>query len=772
MGIVSRAPSHLVLLAYFLLSVSGLRVGASGLTAGPALPVPHLSCPNALLPEADKRIVHAPARRDANNNRVDDGLEERYGREGKAGVQPADAPPVVDLLICLDHSPTPADLAHYQGLGGTALESWRDLIYALRVRFPATRLPPAALEKLGMRSGVTWVEENAVMHADGFFAGRQTRVRTAWRMGLVGDPNQTLVVCDSGIDGSHPDFAGRIIAWQDFAGPDVSSSARYLTPTDGLGHGSAVAGLAAGSGAMAGTSSGMGVLNLTLATPLYSFLFGQTFPVDTTANSGLSTLTARLKWPTALPGMTHRVQLNRDSLTGAAVLADASTPATANQPFVLPSSTIPAGVSSFSYRALAGTSAGAPATPLPAWLQVSTPMSAVGDGFPLMRGAAGGCKLIGLKVLDDKGVGNGSGTLNAMTWVNSNRRSFNIVCVTTSLGYSAPSAALDAAVDQLVSAGVVWVNSAGNNRDAERDLEAAGKTFGIFAIASAAKVLTVGATNDRDRVTTYSSYGRQDQSKPDVLAPGGSNFTGRLLVGVDTNAMDNLGSSASAAADQFPDDYRIIGAGTSFATPQVAGAVMLVAQALGNWTHTEAQALQVKSLILMTASETGGNAEPLARDPLGQRLPLPPDPELNRGGRDRAEGYGRLNADAAVEAVTQSLAIGSSQIVTLGADVTDKKVWARNVVLGAGSTYSFTLTNPPDADYDLYLYSGTPVSLAGSDGEPQLVASSTRSALGGTEDLAFTPAASGTFYVVVKYVAGAGGTFQLANTTAAVAAVP
>jgi len=73
--------------------------------------------------------------------------------------------------------------------------------------------------------------------------------------------------------------------------------------------------------------------------------------------------------------------------------------------------------------------------------------------------------------------------------------------------------------------------------------------------------------------------------------------------------------------------------------PLVAGAAMLVAQAMGNWSFTEAQALKVKMLLLMTASETGVEREAL------------PDPDLSRGGKDRVEGFGRLNADAAVAAV-------------------------------------------------------------------------------------------------------------------------
>src|SRR5207302_2474861 len=126
-----------------------------------------------------------------------------------------------------------------------------------------------------------------------------------------------------------------------------------------------------------------------------------------------------------------------------------------------------------------------------------------------------------------------------------------------------------------------------------------------YSPGSAAKAITVGASSDEDRVTSFSSFGGPQQRKPDMLAPGGSLLTRRSLVTVDTNSADATGDlKPGTVPDQFPNDYTIIGTGTSFSAPQVAGAAMLVAQAMGSWSSTEAQALRVKSLLLMTASET------------------------------------------------------------------------------------------------------------------------------------------------------------------------
>ena len=81
------------------------------------------------------------------------------------------------------------------------------------------------------------------------YAPQQIKAPAAWDLTL-GDPELIVAVVDTGIDLTHPEFAGRIMAGYDFVNDDAD-------PSDDNGHGTHVAGIIA-----AGIDNGLGIAGI------------------------------------------------------------------------------------------------------------------------------------------------------------------------------------------------------------------------------------------------------------------------------------------------------------------------------------------------------------------------------------------------------------------------------------------------------------------------------------------------------------------------------
>ncbi|MFW9903804.1 MAG: S8 family serine peptidase [Candidatus Thorarchaeota archaeon] len=662
---------------------------------------------------------------DKNCNQITDSLEKKIANSSKESQ--------ISIIVTTKNNEFISDIISFENLGGVIQNIWDepdDVIYGFSGKIHASKIKEFSEET---KSNIELIEENLPAIRNSDVATHLAMIRTyVWDdLNYTGDPNMAIAILDTGIDDSHAAFLPgyedlnwdkKIIGWYD-ATADGST-----TPEDYGGHGSHVAGIVAANEYNDSYDSGRIVSTWSYSYDPGGSVSGAFVYVIWVNRTG--TIDISYVWQGELSAKGTDLKLY--SPNGTLMVSDTSGDSNMTVSQVVSSE------KEFGYWEVAlGVNWEASGGNLDVAGINKYPYPESTDNYGRFTGVAPDVKLVGVKIFNNTGQSASNDIIEALNWIKDNKATYHIAIASGSFSISGTVVSVDSATAALVNSGVTVVLSAGNKGQGKNSIFSPGQVDGV---------ITVGAIDDYDTITTYSSEGPGETSnttKPDIVAPGGEQTQGAILQ-VDSNDADSKNSTWS---DKVPNDFTNI-QGTSMSCPFVSGSLALLIQAMGGYNFWEngygsaTNPFKVKQLILMTANE-------IYLD--------------NRGGKDFVEGYGRLNIYAAIEAIENSYEIGTKTIGLLSSELGKRKVWAQNMILNAGINYTFMLTVPEGADFDLFIYEPDPNQF----GEPILAATSTNLVFGADESITYTPKINGEFYLVVKtsLTNQGSGTFNLTSTS-------
>ncbi len=335
----------------------------------------------------------------------------------------------------------------------------------------------------------------------------------------------------------------------------------------------------------------------------------------------------------------------------------------------------------------------------------------------LYQGVAPGAALVGVKVLDRRGIGTVADVLAGLQWVVAVKELYGIEVANLSLeqpGCSAGTDALSLAVDAAHDAGLVVVVAAGNSGPGKCTIGSPG---------AAVKAITVGAMADLGAVgfkqAAFSSRGPtlDGRIKPDLSAPGVA--------------------LTSAAAGTFA-GYTTQ-SGTSLAAPFVAGLALLALDA-----NPLLDPQDVADTLEDTAVDWGRGGDGTVMGSRG------PDVDYGAG---RLDGYATLEAAAGRDLgrgpttpghmLLEGELAGTGEAVAFPLDITDTSVpLAATLIL---PSVSGGQSSSPDFDLSLTDPHGTEVASATSSRRQ--------------DELGFAPSVPGRYVLRVRSLAGSGSFF-------------
>jgi hypothetical protein len=645
--------------------------------------------------------------------------------------------------------------SRFEFYGGTILEEWNGEFSSIS---GFAGIMPLEVNKNAFQNEFpdAIVERNEIIEAQMDYASIQSgAVNSTWYLnGYKGETDSSVAVLDTGINPNHNffpagysplDLSGNIVGWQNF----VDSQ----TISDDNGHGTFISSIISGTGQDLYDSVNPSIIqiqgnyshtelfeeysapkNYTLK--IFSFnasKVGSNILINSSWNlevSGIDNFWFELYYNNTLVGYSYNELQNSYYLINHALTLDNL------------------GIYDvyLKYHKLLQ------AKPI---FSFNTIVSYLPESYTVNRnhftGLANATKIVSYKILNQTGKGYTSDLISALLSVIQNRSKYHIVSVCLSVGtLGSDVAAVNAVIDEVIENGIFVVIAAGN-----KGIEV---TDSLNRLAENKNAIVVGAINDKNQITSYSSMGKEIDNliKPDIVAPGGSKLPGHRSILAADNEFDKATPSY----------------GTSIASAIVSAAINLLIEAKwSNWNEWNNLNLSqwikfIKATLLMTASETNLDREndPTTTADESDYSPSLSFAPLTGGLKDVHEGYGKLNIQAALDALTKKLNVNSSingNLVSPQENPLGTHVFAHQIDFESDTQYSFNLSlDDSEADFDMFLFSNE----SNQYGEPILLQSS-RYWYGDFDNFYFTPKRNQTNCVIIIKAIEGSSDFTLNFTT-------
>jgi subtilisin family serine protease len=314
---------------------------------------------------------------------------------------------------------------------------------------------------------------------------------------------------------------------------------------------------------------------------------------------------------------------------------------------------------------------------------VSGTIGAVGNNGIGVAGVAWHVQLMPLKFIGSAGKGSTSDAISAIQYVIDQKKSgVNVRVINASWGGPSASQALHDKIQEAGDNGIVFVCSAGNDRE---DNDGPNADYPAGFASSLSNVISVAAIDSTDGLASFSNYGHTGAS---VAAPGQAILS----------TTPHTASQPNGAYEQL--------SGTSMASPHVAGVVALLLS-----TEPQLSPAEVKQRIIATAEPTDALVSKIAAsgrvnayNALTNHVAAASRPRIVRVDFTKTavtiDGFGFVNGSAVIEvegnaidgaAYDSSFAVGNGTLTRLS-DMLGKKPMKKKFPLG--QPVNVTVFNP------------------------------------------------------------------------------